>query len=236
MTILRPLWSSLLNSIEMQMKYFKLATPQLATFEEWQSGIGECERIGYPPVFKIPGLFRPDQLSSALGDFRSKYNFENKDLYEGYQGVCLQYSPYSKDPLYGDLQGLLIDSDKRTPYGSEVPSSSEDYKWNDAGMSLAFVTDVLAQKFLLSQGRLLEALPGLFIMRHVDSPPSFTIHVPIETNPEAHIVIGENEYHLPADGSIYILDTRKPHFIYNAGTTSRTHLVFRLFFNDLGVG
>lgn len=215
------------------MKYFRLATPQLATFEEWQSGISKCDLLEYPPVFKIPGFFQPDQLSSALGYLRNKYKFENKDLYEGYQGVCLQYSPYSKDPLYGDLQGLSSASDKRTPYGSEVPSSTKEYKWNDAGVALAFVTDALAQKFLLSHGRLLEALPGLFIVRHVDSPPCFTIHVPIETNPEALIIIGENEYHLPADGSVYILDTRKPHFIYNAGVTNRTHLVFRLFFSDL---
>ena len=61
------------------------------------------------------------------------------------------------------------------------------------------------------------------IRRQVDTEKR--LHIPIITNPGAHLVIEDTANHLPADGTVYIADTTKYHTAFNSGLDDRIHLV-----------
>ena len=58
---------------------------------------------------------------------------------------------------------------------------------------------------------------------HRDPEPR--LHIPIFTNPGAHVVIDDTLKHLPADGSVWFTDTRNYHTVFNGGEENRIHLV-----------
>ena len=58
--------------------------------------------------------------------------------------------------------------------------------------------------------------------------PEKRIHIPIITNPGCRMVIEDESYHMPADGSAYITDNTKYHNFFNGGETDRLHLVATL--------
>lgn len=62
---------------------------------------------------------------------------------------------------------------------------------------------------------------------HTDPTPR--IHIPVYTNPNARIVVNNNAYHLPADGSAYLVDTTESHTAFNADhAQDRIHLLIDL--------
>lgn len=59
---------------------------------------------------------------------------------------------------------------------------------------------------------------------HWDTTPRF--HLPILTNRNSFFYFDHHmPFHLPADGNVYWLDTRKPHTVFNCEMTPRYHLV-----------
>lgn len=54
-------------------------------------------------------------------------------------------------------------------------------------------------------------------------------HIAVETNKDCVFVFPENNeklVHVPADGQLYLLETRKPHTFVNGSTSRRIHVVF----------
>tara|TARA_B100000029_G_C17563918_1_gene954415 strand:- start:192 stop:767 length:576 start_codon:yes stop_codon:yes gene_type:complete len=58
--------------------------------------------------------------------------------------------------------------------------------------------------------------------------PEKRLHIPIITNPGCRMVIEDQSFHMPADGSIYITDNTKYHNFFNGGEIDRIHLVATL--------
>ena len=73
---------------------------------------------------------------------------------------------------------------------------------------------------------------GAFIDRHTDGAGSnlctHKIHVPIETNEQARMFIGDSDFHLEA-GRAYEVNNIVPHAVENQGATDRIHLIFEVF-------
>ena len=65
--------------------------------------------------------------------------------------------------------------------------------------------------------------PRTSLSWHRDPEPR--LHIPVFTNPGAHLVISHRLKHLPADGSVWFTDTRKYHTVFNGGEENRIHLV-----------
>lgn len=63
---------------------------------------------------------------------------------------------------------------------------------------------------------------------HYDSSPR--VHLPLVTNPDAFLAFPEQSklFHLPADGSMYLADTRLRHTAMNGGSAERFHIVASL--------
>ena len=72
----------------------------------------------------------------------------------------------------------------------------------------------------------------------VHTDPDDRIHLAIETNPHAYIMYIENNkmIHLPADGTVWHMDTSKKHMAGNFGGTPRIHLNVRVKLPDYRKG
>ena len=81
----------------------------------------------------------------------------------------------------------------------------------------------LSEKYILGRVRLLLIEPRTSLSWHRDPEPR--LHIPIMTNPGAHLCIGDTLKHLPADGSVWFTDTRNYHTVFNGGEENRIHLV-----------
>ena len=63
---------------------------------------------------------------------------------------------------------------------------------------------------------------------HQDYPSGLyavRIHIPIITNPSCFFCSPDEEAHMPADGSGYLVTISRPHYIYNQGASDRYHFV-----------
>jgi Aspartyl/Asparaginyl beta-hydroxylase len=57
----------------------------------------------------------------------------------------------------------------------------------------------------------------------------------VRTDPRCFITSGTGEgHHVPADGRLYVFDTREEHTAYNAGETHRVHLTIALASEERG--
>jgi hypothetical protein len=73
---------------------------------------------------------------------------------------------------------------------------------------------------------------GAVIDRHVDGAGSnlytHKIHIPLETNERARMLIREQSFHLK-EGYAYEVNNLVPHGAENLGATDRIHLIFEVF-------
>ena len=85
------------------------------------------------------------------------------------------------------------------------------------------IIETLRSNYRLGRVRLMMSRPKSCLSWHTDSERR--LHIPIITNPGAHLVIENEATHLPADGSVYIANTTLYHTAFNAGLEPRVHLV-----------
>ncbi len=203
------------------MKYFKLSEIKSVRLNE----IPELIKSKWA-IFKIPHVFDIAELNSSLKITASTFQFVNKDNYDTYKGICLQ-SQLENDPsVYTDLDAKYYTLHKKTVSENQVQKNISHF--NNAGELYKKTFADLSSQIKLDRGRILLAEPGCLLKQHEDGPRHMTLHIPLFTNSLAHMVINGEEYHLAADGSIYIANTALPHFIYNAGSSDRIHITFRM--------
>jgi len=75
----------------------------------------------------------------------------------------------------------------------------------------------------LKRTRLLNLRPGDCYSYHVD--PTKRIHIPLVADEYCMAVIEDKVYRLPADGTVYLVDTTKRHTFLNGGDYDRLHIV-----------
>ena len=85
------------------------------------------------------------------------------------------------------------------------------------------VYDTLLKKYKLGRVRVLWKLPRTTLSWHRDPEPR--LHIPIITNPGAIMVIDKEACHMPADGSVWVVDNTKYHNFFNGGEEDRIHFV-----------
>lgn len=74
--------------------------------------------------------------------------------------------------------------------------------------------------------------PGCSMEKHVDGPSdgySVRLHIPILTNPQCAIEYSDQNIHMVADGSGYLVRVNRLHRAFNLGTTDRYHLLMDVF-------
>lgn len=178
-------------------------------------------------ILHVPlGLDLKD-LQRRLEKALTTFPWHTKDSLAGYRALGLQYS--DQNLMYTDAIEATSDYERRE--GEELPRMSlrrpfRMYeKINPAGQLFGHLFTRI-EPTMLFRSRLLIAEAG-FIMSnaHIDGDVSVRLHIPIETNPEAWFEIEGRRYHLPADGSAYLVNTSRIHRIGNPGETRRSHIV-----------
>ena len=151
--------------------------------------------------------------------------------------VCLTYSPecepHPDGKMYQGCGSLAyeyyatnqgIKSRLRKVHPSErsftefVPEFKHTYFYE--------VFKVLNTKYKLGRMRLMKLIPAKCYTWHMDATEH--IHVPVVSNPGNKLVIGDNTYFLPADGSTYMTDTTKLHTAFNGGREDRYNVLINI--------
>ena len=90
---------------------------------------------------------------------------------------------------------------------------------------LKSVYDTISADYNIGRVRLMALHHKKVMSMHTDA--SRRIHVPVVTNENCMMVIDNNVFHLPADGSAYLTNTTKKHTAFNANHNFlRLHLLF----------
>lgn len=55
------------------------------------------------------------------------------------------------------------------------------------------------------------------------------LNIPLITNPGCHFVYEGHSFHMPADGSVYVVNQKKPHTFVNSGGPHRLHITIENF-------
>jgi len=95
------------------------------------------------------------------------------------------------------------------------------------GTYIESIINTLQQQYSIGRARIMRLEPRKCMSLHVDL--SKRIHIPVVTNTDALMIINNEIFHMPADGSAYLTDTTKRHTALNASKTNeRLHLLFDL--------
>lgn len=79
--------------------------------------------------------------------------------------------------------------------------------------------------FPVFRTRIMVMTPGRQYSIHKD--PTRRLHLPLVTNEKAEFIFTEDEFrvHMPADGRLHVVDTRRSHTATNGGEQNRIHIV-----------
>ena len=173
---------------------------------------------------KLEIKFDIQKLQLATNELFSQMSWQQHVV----KGLCMTQIPGDPSSADGDkLRGVFYTKPDST--GEEVKRENEV----DESQYLEFVEDFkgtyfeevyneLSKKHKLGRVRLLLLEPRNSLSWHRDPEPR--LHIPIFTNPGAHVVVDDRVKHLPADGGVWFTDTRNYHTVFNGGEENRIHL------------
>lgn len=83
----------------------------------------------------------------------------------------------------------------------------------------------LLKKYGMYRTRVMKMIGGTCYSVHVDNDPR--IHIPLDSDDKNYFIVNDELFKMPADGSVYLVDTRHPHTAVNASSKRfvRTHIV-----------
>ena len=174
---------------------------------------------------KLDIQFEAKRLRQATNELFTKVSWRHHIV----KGLCLTQIPGDPTSAYGEkLRGVFWTKPDFT--GQEVQRENfvdesqytefvEKYK----GTYFEEIYNTLSEKYIIGRFRLLLLEPRTSLSWHRDPEPR--LHIPVITNPGAHLVIGDGLMHLPADGHVWFTDTRNYHTVFNGGEENRIHLV-----------
>ena len=174
---------------------------------------------------KLEIKFDIQKLQLATNELFSQMSWQQHVV----KGLCMTQIPGDPHSTDGDrLRGVFYTKPDST--GEEVKRENDV----DESQYLEFVEDFkgtyfeevyneLSKKHKLGRVRLLLLEPRNSLSWHRDPEPR--LHIPIFTNPGAHVVIDDTLKHLPADGGVWFTDTTNYHTVFNGGEENRIHLV-----------
>lgn len=137
--------------------------------------------------------------------------------------ICLQGVKDNLDPYLGIGQAGGYNSWER-----QQKHSYKSEEFNIPIFDLKNINEALT-KFGMVHTRLMTVKPKSCYSYHVDSRKR--LHIPLETNEHCWFIIDKEMHHLPADGSVYLVDTMLPHTFINCGSEPRTHIVSQSIIN-----
>ncbi len=183
--------------------------------------------------------FDVDQLQTALAAVDSRVARQSPLGKRDINAICLTQIPGDANSITGgNVRGLYWTRPDHT--GLEVQREQpipEDQYTEFVGLFedtyFKHVYDSIVQRYRLGRVRLLWKLPRTTLSWHRDPEPR--LHIPIVTNPGAHMVVESANYHMPADGRVWITNNTRYHSAFNGGEVDRVHLVATVLDFDMSL-
>ncbi|MGE0632406.1 MAG: hypothetical protein AB7O96_08365 [Pseudobdellovibrionaceae bacterium] len=133
-------------------------------------------------------------------------------LFDHRNQVCVNSEPGVENPLYYNLGGIKGIGE---PVCSEINPQFKDTVFEK-------ILNCLDCKS--ARARVMRLGGRSCYSMHWDTTPRF--HIALQTHPTSYLFFHDHiPFHLPKDGHIYWVDTRKPHSAINCGTEPRYHFV-----------
>jgi hypothetical protein len=145
----------------------------------------------------------------------NKIGFHNLDLIKEELSILPKYDNQIL------LQGDSIHTDPLDLSDWKSVDKNEEY-WNVNLFSTPYINSII-DLYKLKRTRLMLMKPKTCYYWHNDK--SKRLHIPIQTNSNCFLLVEGQQFHLPADGSSYIVDTTKKHTALNCSKENRIHLV-----------
>lgn len=168
----------------------------------------------HPPVDLAPG-FGGWSLTSHDGRYTSGWG-QNHELYKD---ECLD----NIEQVRKQLSKRNLQSIKELRRPTEVCRE----------IFLDVIVNLEERGFYPRRARVIRLSPNTESLWHRDAPDWLyyvRMHIPIETNENCYFECEEGRQHLPADGSVYLLNVNRMHKVINSGLTNRYHIVMSSFF------
>ena len=185
-------------------------------------------------VYKVPGISLDiNRLKESYKEIIKKKKFDNGNGSVAHiDSIALNKIPGIKNSTKGkyswglywtkpDSSGRevaradFINEDKFTEFLPEFENTYFKYAY-----------DLISRRYVLGRTRILRKGPRSTLSWHKDPEPR--LHIPIITNPGCRFVIEDRSFHLPADGCVWVVNTKKYHNFFNGGEEERIHLVATL--------
>ena len=157
-----------------------------------------------------------------------EWSKDDPNLYD-FNAICVNQIP--NDPLSirgGNIRGLYWTYPKENWEEEKRLNKVDETQYTELckpfkGTYVEEIYAEISQRWKIGRFRFLMKPPRSCLSWHRD--PEKRLHIPIITNPGCRMVIEDESFHMPANGSLYITDNTKYHNFFNGGETDRIHLV-----------
>ena len=160
-----------------------------------------------------------------------KWSKDDPSLHD-FNAICINQKPNDPKSIHGgNIRGLYWTYPKESWQEEQRLGMVDETSYTEicSVFKNTYVEEIykmLKKEWKIGRARFLMKPPRSCLSWHRD--PEKRIHIPIITNPGCRMVIEDESYHMPADGSIYITDNTKYHNFFNGGEIDRIHLVTTL--------
>ncbi len=163
-----------------------------------------------------------EKFKFASYEFLQKHPFHREK-----NQVCLTHRPESLDPYY-EGAGSLYDFEREQFNFQEEDFCLFHESWRESYLYDVYVQLKEVVPYQVGRIRLMNLRPVSCLSLHAD--PTVRLHIPVETNPNSLFIFRDQiPIHMPADGSVYLVDTRFQHTVINGDKKlSRIHFVAAL--------
>ena len=160
-----------------------------------------------------------------------EWSKDDPDLYD-FNAICVNQVP--NDPLSirgGNIRGLYWTYPKENWDEEQRLNKVNELNYTELckpfkNTYVEEIYEYVKKRWEIGRIRFLMKPPRSCLSWHRD--PEKRLHIPLITNPGCRMVIENESFHMPADGSVYITDNTKYHNFFNGGEINRIHLVATL--------
>lgn len=179
---------------------------------------------------EVPLSIDIDRLGKCYLDFRSQLGFRTDDkTLRDFNAICINRIPGDENSITGgNVRGLYWTKPDTTNVEEQRLPYIEEHRYTEIcpefqGTYVEEVYNLITSKFKLGRVRFLMKPPRSCLSWHRD--PEMRLHIPIITNEGCRMVINDVSFHMPSNGSAYIVNNKEYHNFFNGSEIDRVHLV-----------
>ena len=179
---------------------------------------------------EVPLSIDIDRLGKCYLDFRSQLGFRTDDkTLRDFNAICINRIPGDENSITGgNVRGLYWTKPDTTNVEEQRLPYIEEHKYTEIcpefkDTYVEEVYNLITSKFKLGRVRFLMKPPRSCLSWHRD--PEMRLHIPIITNEGCRMIINDVSFHMPSNGSAYIVNNKEYHNFFNGSEIDRVHLV-----------